>query len=83
MRKQRGVLRYETNLALFGRNAFARAKNRAAGNFDLTAVGRIKTRDQAQQGGLARSAAAKNRDELVFGNIQVDVLENRLSSEAR
>jgi hypothetical protein len=52
------------------------ALDAAAGNPDLATARRHEAGDDAQQGGLAAARAAEQRDDLVAGEGEVDVVEH-------
>ena len=71
MREQQEVLKHHADPPQVGRHA---------GNLDAAdrypaAVRGLKAGENAQQGGLARSAGAKKREELALGDLKTDALD--------
>ena len=69
--KERVVLEHGVHVALVGRQVGDVAPRQLYPSF----VRPLEARDHAQAGGLPRAGRAKQREELVFGDIQVDPVD--------
>ena len=83
MRKQRIILEYHADAACFGWGRALSIGHTDAANINITCVGDLETRNQAQRGRFARPTRPQQHQYLVGVECELELVDNRVCRRAR